>query len=202
MNWCSKANFLISSAAWAWQRQGHWVAGSGMQTGSCRWRRNVKDKRRNGNKRGLFDQKSFEGNPSRPVGHAAAKMINDGPDSWHIRLLIFQYIKRIRSSSSRQDVNGIIWQQWEFIAPSETLESWLSIKRKHQLNTKGDVYTSFHEATPPVFKLNLSNQKWRNKTLPYKCRSICLTRNKNPLFTVTQIVLIGSWSQLPVTAAK
>lgn len=46
-----------------------------------RWRRNTKDRRRNGNKRGLFDQKSFEGNPYRPVGHAAAKMINDGPDS-------------------------------------------------------------------------------------------------------------------------
>lgn len=44
-------------------------------------RRNAKDRRRNGNKRGLFDQKSFEGNPYRPVGHAAAKMINDGPDS-------------------------------------------------------------------------------------------------------------------------
>lgn len=46
-----------------------------------RCRRNAKDRRRNGNKRGLFDQKSFEGNPYRPVGHAVAKMINDCPDS-------------------------------------------------------------------------------------------------------------------------
>lgn len=80
-------------------------------------------------------------------------------------------------------------------------ESWLSIKCKHQLNTKGGVY-AFMRPHPSVFKLDLSNHRWRNETLPYKSRSICLTLNKNALFPVTQIVLIGSWSQLPVTAAK
>lgn len=90
MNWCSKANFLISSAV---ERDRNRDTGSSGKS-QCglwdadrqlpadrRWRRNAKDRRRNGNKRGLFDQKSFEGNPYRPVGHAAAKMINDGPDS-------------------------------------------------------------------------------------------------------------------------
>lgn len=39
-------------------------------------------------------------------------MINDSHDRWHIRLLIFQCTKRIRSLSSKQDVNEIIQQQW------------------------------------------------------------------------------------------
>lgn len=129
-------------------------------------------------------------------------MINDGPDSWHIRLLIFQYIKRIRKFKLKAG------RKWDHLTTTVihctiwNAESWLSIKCKHQLNTKGGVYISFCEATPPVFKLDLSNHGRRNETSPYKCRSICLTLNKNALFTVTQIVLIGSWSQLPVTVAE
>lgn len=48
----------------------------------------------------------------KPTGHAAATMINDSRDRWHIRLLIFQYKKRSRSLSWKENVNEIIQQQW------------------------------------------------------------------------------------------
>lgn len=84
------------------------------------------------------------------------------------------------------------------------VESWLSIKRKYQLNTKGGVYTSFYEATPPHFQIWFVQSQMKTQNLVIRTRSICLIPNicNNSLFTVTQIVLIGCWSQLPVTTAK
>lgn len=78
----------------------------------AKFKMKCEDRHANRNKCRQFNKEQFEGNLHRPTGHAAEKMINDSRDRWHIRLLIFQCIKRIRSLSSKQGVNEIIQQQW------------------------------------------------------------------------------------------
>lgn len=95
-------------------------------------------------------------------------MINDGHDSWHIRLLIFQYIKRIRSLSSEQDVNEIIQQQWLI----------------HDVSA-AEVHFLLH-----------TNGSWtEQEMLPYCCILIYLTTSRRTNLNMYKCVCVKSLNQ-------